>query len=477
MLASKTTTAPQYLFYALKPVNGISKPGLKRIANGGHAIEVEVWEMPQPAVASFLKTIPSPLGIGSVELVDGTWKLGFICEPYGLQDALDISSFGGWRAYMATKQKSPKPIINGSSPRSIKSVLIANRGEIAVRIARTLRDMNIRSLAIYSSVDSDSDHVKSANEAFLLTGSTVSQTYLDGTQILKLATAAGADAIIPGYGFLAENADFAGKVEEAGLIWIGPTPEQMRELGLKHRARDIAVAAGVPVVPGSGRLLSAASEAVSEAKKIGYPVMLKSTAGGGGIGLRVCTNAQAVSEAFEAVIRLAEANFGDGRVFLERYIPRARHIEVQILGDGAGSIISAGDRDCSLQRRNQKVIEEAPALFVPEVVRTRMSKAAIDLAASVKYRNVGTVEFIYDVDKQEFYFLEVNTRLQVEHPVTESITGLDLVKCMMNIASNDCETLFSEGPRQVASKSAIETIGSQYTIYSTAANTYYWRGD
>ncbi|KAH7367204.1 urea amidolyase [Plectosphaerella cucumerina] len=443
VLARATTTSSNYRLYSLRTEGTVRKPGLKRVERDGGAIEVEVWDMPNAHVASFLKTIPTPLGIGSVELQDGSWAHGFVCEPYGLEGATDITSYGGWRAFMASQGVGAKVEPEKRQKTNIRAVLVANRGEIAVRIIKTLKKTGIKAISIYSEADASAPHVHDADVALALVGSSVSETYLDGDQVVRLATEAGADAVIPGYGFLSENADFATAVEAAGMAWIGPTPEQMRTLGLKHLARAVAEAADVPVVPGSKALLRSAAEALAEADRIGYPVMLKSTAGGGGIGLRRCDDGTALNEAFESVSRLAEANFGDAGMFVEHFVKQARHVEVQILGDGEGGVVAAGERDCSLQRRNQKVVEESPAVFVPEGVRTKMRRAAVRLAAEVKYRNVGTVEFIYDVDTEEFYFLEVNTRLQVEHPVTESVTGLDLVEAMVRIAAGDGGDLFA----------------------------------
>ncbi|WYZ36750.1 hypothetical protein EsH8_II_000256 [Colletotrichum jinshuiense] len=441
-LEKATTTSPNYKFYSLNNSGAVKKPGLKRVADGGSAIQVEVWNLPTTEMGSFLKTVPSPLGIGSVELVDGSWAPGFICEPHGLEGATDITSFGGWRAFINSLNAEPQLNETIQKPRDIKSVLIANRGEIAVRIIRTLHSMGLKAITIHSSADARSPHVRDADVSLPLEGTSVSETYLNGSQIISLAKSASADAIIPGYGFLAENADFASAVEAAGMIWVGPTASQMRQLGLKHLAREVAIEAGVPVVPGSKHLLKSSEEALTEAERIHYPVMLKSTAGGGGIGLKRCDNAASLIEGFESVQRLAQANFGDAGVFVEHFVERARHIEVQVIGDGNGNVTSAGERDCSLQRRNQKVIEESPATFVPSGIRERMRKAAVRLASAVKYRNVGTIEFIYDVDTTEFYFLEVNTRLQVEHPVTESVAGLDLVECMIRVASGDSRDIF-----------------------------------
>lgn len=445
---SESTTAPKYRLFALPSTGQVTKPGLRRVASSedGFGIQVETWLLPTDMLASFAATIPHPLGLGSLELADGTWKLGFICEPIGLENALDVSHFGGWRAYIQSlTAANPKTDSQSrNNKQKIKKVLIANRGEIAFRIIRTLRKIGVQSVAIFSKQDASSPHVSNADESFPLDGHSVSETYLNSDQILTIARKSGADSVIPGYGFLSENADFAEAVEKAGLIWVGPTPEQMRVLGLKHTSRAIAVGAGVPVVPGGEGLLKTVEEALKVATTIGYPLMLKSTAGGGGIGIKRCGSSEELREAWESTQRLAKANFGNDGVFLEKFIPEARHIEVQIIGDGTGKVLTVGERDCSLQRRHQKLVEESPAAGLSAEMRARMAEAAADLASAVKYKNVGTVEFIYDVHAEEFYFLEVNTRLQVEHPVTESVSGLDLVKCMVQVAENDCEDLFSE---------------------------------
>ncbi|KAL4873030.1 hypothetical protein BDV12DRAFT_182654 [Aspergillus spectabilis] len=462
-LAESTATAPCYKLYQLQSTSAVLKPGLKRVASGGRSIELEVWNLPRAQFGSFLETVKAPLGIGSVELQDGQWVHGFICEPEGLVGAIDITSYGGWRAYtksLSSATSSTKNI-KGSGKR-IRKVLVANRGEIAARIIRTLHDMKIQAIAIYSDADAHTPHVTTADIALPLVGNTVGDTYLNGRQILDLACQSEADAVIPGYGFLAENADFAAAVEAAGLVWIGPTPDQMLELGLKHRAREIAIAAGVSVVPGTKGLVSSLESALEEAEKIGYPVMVKSTAGGGGIGLYRCNDAKELCGAFDSVRRLGQANFSDDGVFIEHFIEHARHIEVQVLGDGSGRVVCAGERDCSLQRRNQKVIEESPAVFVPLKARQAMRDAAVALTASLKYRNVGTVEFIFDIDSEQPYFLEMNTRLQVEHPVTEAGTGLDLVRCMVNIAQEDFTSFFAEQCNEMA----IEGAAIEVRVYA-----------
>lgn len=317
-----------------------------------------------------------------------------------------------------------------------KTVLIANRGEIAVRAILTLKKLGITSVAVYSDSDRYAQHVKDADVAISLNGLKPADTYLSIEKLIQAAKDTGAEAIFPGYGFLSESADFARACEENHIAFMGPTSDQILEFGLKHRARELAAAAQVPMTPGTA-LLESLDEAILAATQIGYPIMLKSTAGGGGIGLTCCDNEQALIEAYESVKRLGEQFFKDSGVFLERFIDRARHVEVQIFGDGQGEVVAFGERDCSLQRRNQKVIEETPAPLLPKATRQKLHQAAVELGKSVKYRSVGTVEFIYDAIRDEFYFLEVNTRLQVEHPVTEMVTGLDLIECMLKVAAGD----------------------------------------
>jgi urea carboxylase len=313
-------------------------------------------------------------------------------------------------------------------------ILIANRGAIACRIIRTLQHMGIASVAVYSEADASALHVRMADEAYCLGPAPAAQSYLRQDAILDVARRSGAAAIHPGYGFLAENADFAEACEGAGIAFIGPTPAQMRSFGLKHSARALAQASNLPLLPGSG-LVPDLDAALGAAARIGYPVMLKSTAGGGGIGMQQCVSPADLKRAFDSVCRLASNNFSNGGVFVEKYVVNARHIEVQLFGDGRGQVIALGERDCSMQRRNQKVIEETPAPGLSDEQRQQLHAAAVRLGTAVQYRSAGTVEFVYDADCSDFYFLEVNTRLQVEHGVTEEVGGIDLVEWMVRVAA------------------------------------------
>jgi len=312
-----------------------------------------------------------------------------------------------------------------------KKILIANRGAIACRILRTVKRMGIGSVAVYSEADENSMHVRQADEAHCIGPAPAAESYLRGERILEVALASGAEGIHPGYGFLSENADFAQMCEDAGVAFIGPTPEQMRSFGLKHTARELAGRAALPLLPGTD-LLADLPAALAAAERIGYPVMLKSTAGGGGIGMRRCNSAQELRESFAAVQRLAAGNFRNAGVFLEKFVARARHIEVQLFGDGRGLCVALGERDCSVQRRNQKVIEESPAPGLDSDARRELHDAARRLGSAVGYRSAGTMEFVYDAALAKFYFLEVNTRLQVEHGVTEEVGGIDLVEWMIH---------------------------------------------
>ena len=330
-------------------------------------------------------------------------------------------------------------------PRVFEKVLVANRGEIACRVLHTLRRLGIRSVAVFSEADGASRHVAEADEAVFIGPARPAESYLRTDRLLEVAARTGAAAIHPGYGFLSENPDFAAACENAGIAFVGPTPEQIRAFGLKHRAREIASGARVDGVPGSG-LLASPEDALRAADAIGWPVMLKSTAGGGGIGMRRCDGAEALRAAFEAVRHLGRSHFGDDRVFVEKAIVRARHVEVQIFGDGKGHVIALGERDCSLQRRNQKVVEETPAPGLSAATRAALADAAVRLGRAVSYRSAGTVEFVLHAETQAFWFLEVNTRLQVEHGVTELVTGVDLVEWMLRIASGEPDVLPPEPP-------------------------------
>lgn len=321
-----------------------------------------------------------------------------------------------------------------------QKVLIANRGAIATRIIRTLKDFDIIAVAVYAEADSGSLHVRNADETYSLGDGGAAETYLNADKIIDIAQLCGAEAIHPGYGFLSENAAFVSRCEAAGIAFIGPTAQHMLDFGLKHKAREIAESVGVPLPPGTG-LLNDLESAVSLAAGIGYPVMLKSTAGGGGIGMQVCHSEDDLRSGFDKVKKLSGNNFSNDGVFLEKFIAHARHIEVQVFGDGYGQVIAIGERDCSAQRRNQKVVEECPAPNLPDSVRHLLYTQAEDLLSVVNYRNAGTVEFIYDQGSGEYYFLEVNTRLQVEHGVTEAVWGIDLVAWMLMLAAGDLPDL------------------------------------
>ena len=316
------------------------------------------------------------------------------------------------------------------------TVLISNRGEIALRAMRTFRRMGIQSVAVYAESERDCAHVRSADTAIALGGPRSAETYLRIDKLIDACLQSGAEAVFPGYGFLSESAEFAEACEAAGIVFIGPTPAQIRDFGLKHRSRALAAQAGVPLLPGT-QLLSSLEEGVQAAQQLGYPIMLKSTAGGGGIGLSRCATPDDLIAAYQSVQRLGVQFFRDGGVFLERHIDRARHVEVQIFGDGEGQVVALGERDCSIQRRNQKVVEETPAPNLSDATRAGLLDAAVKLGKSVNYRSAATVEFLYDTSDRSFYFLEVNTRLQVEHPVTEMVTGHDLVECMVRVAARE----------------------------------------
>ncbi len=318
-------------------------------------------------------------------------------------------------------------------PLSTDTVLVANRGEIARRVIRSAKALGMRTVAVYSDADRAAPHVREADVAVRLGPAPARESYLRIDAVVQAAIDTGAGLVHPGYGFLSENTEFAAACEAAGIRFVGPTAEQIVRFGAKHTARELAAAAGVPMLAGTG-LLDSVEDAVLQAERIGLPVMLKATGGGGGIGMQACATLDEVREAYASVERTASAAFGSAGIFLERLVRPARHVEVQLFGDGEGRVAVIGDRDCSLQRRNQKVIEEAPAPALPRRVREELHASARRLAESVGYRSAGTVEFVYDPVREEASFLEVNTRLQVEHPVTEEVFGVDLVELMLRLA-------------------------------------------
>jgi len=317
--------------------------------------------------------------------------------------------------------------------RSIKKILVANRGEIALRIMRTAREMNIATVAVFSEADRKSPHVRYADEAVCIGPAPSSDSYLRGDKIIQACKDLHVDAIHPGYGFLSENAGFAKMVQDAGIIFIGPSPEAIEIMGSKLAAKQAAGRYNIPMVPGTETAITDRTEAKTRAREIGYPILIKASAGGGGKGMRVVDHEAAFDEQMDRAVSEAQTSFGDGSVFIEKYITSPKHIEIQILGDQHGNIIHLFERECSIQRRHQKVIEEAPSISISNETRIEMGRCAIDVARSCGYYGAGTVEFILD-EEGNFYFLEMNTRLQVEHPVTEQITGVDLVKQMIFIA-------------------------------------------
>ncbi|MGB9667316.1 MAG: acetyl-CoA carboxylase biotin carboxylase subunit [Thermosulfidibacteraceae bacterium] len=314
-----------------------------------------------------------------------------------------------------------------------KKVLVANRGEIACRVIRACKEMGIRTVAIYSEADKEALHVKMADEAYLVGPAPSAQSYLNIDRIIEVARESGSEAIHPGYGFLAENPAFIERVEQNGIVFIGPNSEAVKAMGLKVEARRIMKSAGVPIVPGTVDPISSLDEAKKVASEIGYPVILKASAGGGGIGMQIARDEAELEQAFNMCQKRAQAYFGDPTVYIEKYIEKPRHIEIQVLADKHGNVIHVNERECSIQRRHQKVIEEAPSTVVTPELRKRMGEAAVAAARSINYDNAGTVEFIVDPNLN-FYFLEMNTRIQVEHPVTEMTTGIDLVKWQIRIA-------------------------------------------
>ncbi len=317
-----------------------------------------------------------------------------------------------------------------------RKLLIANRGEIAVRIIRACREMGIASVAVCSTADREALHAQLADECICVGPPDPRESYLAAEQILSAAVVSGAEAIHPGFGFLSENARFARMCGQCGVDFVGPPPESIERMGDKARARKTMMEAGIPVIPGTREALVSLEEAREAAESVGYPLIIKAAAGGGGKGMRVAAGPEELERQFEVARREAEQSFGDGRMYLERYLAAARHVEVQILGDRQGHVIHLGERDCSIQRRHQKMIEESPACFLKEETRRRLGEAAVAAARAAGYYSAGTVEFLVDEEGQ-FYFMEMNTRIQVEHPVTEMVTGLDLIRQMIRISAGE----------------------------------------
>jgi acetyl-CoA carboxylase, biotin carboxylase subunit len=315
-----------------------------------------------------------------------------------------------------------------------RKVLVANRGEIAIRILRSLREMGLRSVAVFSEADRASPHVGFADEAYLLGPALAAQSYLSADRLLSVAHRAGCDALVPGYGFLSENADFARRCQREGICFVGPAPDAIEWMGLKPQARARMAQAGVPIVPGGPA--SSLDEARHTAQRVGYPVMLKAAAGGGGRGMRRVAEVGELAENFERAQREAQSSFGDGTIYIEKQVTRARHVEVQVLGDGHGGLVHLFERDCSVQRRHQKVVEESPSPHLPDETLRGLCETALAGARSVNYTSAGTFEFLVDPE-HHFYFLEMNTRLQVEHPITELCTGVDIVRDMIRVAAGE----------------------------------------
>ncbi|KHF31101.1 Biotin carboxylase [Anoxybacillus sp. BCO1] len=325
-----------------------------------------------------------------------------------------------------------------------KKLLIANRGEIAVRIIRACKELGIETVAVFSEADREALHVQMADEAYCIGPKTSKESYLNFTNMMSVATLTRCDAIHPGYGFLAENADFAELCRECNVTFVGPSPEAITKMGTKDVARETMRQAGVPIVPGSQGIIESIDEAIALANEIGYPVIIKATAGGGGKGIRVARDEQELRKGITITQQEAATAFGNPGVYIEKYIEDFRHVEIQVLADSYGNVIHLGERDCTIQRRLQKLLEETPSPVLDEEMRQKMGEAAVKAAQAVQYTGAGTVEFIYDYRNRQFYFMEMNTRIQVEHPVTEMVTGVDLIKEQIRVASGEKLTLKQE---------------------------------
>ncbi len=347
----------------------------------------------------------------------------------------------------------------------IKKILIANRGEIAARIIRTCKKMNIQTVAVFSEADEHAPYVKLADESHLLGPSQVKDSYLNVDKIIDIAKKSNVCAIHPGYGFMSENSQFATKCKQENIIFIGPNADLLKKMGDKITARNLMKQYGVPIIPGTDKAVSTVDMAIEAAKKIGYPVMLKASAGGGGVGLEIVGNESELKSAFENNANRAAAFFGDGSMFIEKMVTNARHIEIQILADNYGNAIHLFERECSIQRRNQKVIEEAPAIFLAEQVREKMGEVSVNAVKQLGYTNAGTIEYLVD-EQDNFYFLEMNTRIQVEHPITEEITGIDLVEQQIHIANGNKLDLNQDTIKK-------ESHAIEVRIYAEDPNTFF----
>ena len=347
---------------------------------------------------------------------------------------------------------------------TIKRTLVANRGEIAVRVIRAAHALGIEAVQVVSAADRDSEAARMADQVVVIGPAPSKQSYLNAGLIVHAAKQTGCDALHPGYGFLSERAELANLCAEHGITFVGPAAETIAALGDKLRARAIAAQAGVALVPGSDEIASVTAAHIA-AEKLGYPVLMKASAGGGGRGMFVARNADAITASFDAASTEAQEAFGDGTLYMETYVENARHVEVQAVGDGMGRVVHFGERDCSVQRRYQKVIEEAPCALMPAKLRSELHQAAIKLLSSMKYRNAGTVEFLYDVNRQAIYFIEVNTRIQVEHPVSEQVTGFDLVQTQFRIAAGEAAL-----PRQDQVKVSRHAIECRINAEDAARN-------